>query len=298
MSFKDKFLATRPGPAREALIYNEVISMGPPKNLVPVTIDGPGGSKITYRVMPDYLMIEGIRVPMTGVTAQRIANHFGMTLPTTKMEKQIWDAADTKIPPKPMSAGGVIGGKYYTGQEVVNSKINTSDTSVAFNDKLNKELEGKNPTLVAGHMKSIVQPEDPNRLGITGWRFSNGEPIQKGNISMHDIDQHSEYASGTRLVSDEVEVKLPDGKVVKTTMDKLLSDPTLYKAVSQSKGLKKYVSKKDSSKEAIKEEKPQEQKAQEQPKESKPESKVVLEQPSVKLDFLKRIENFLNQFSL
>lgn len=242
MGFKEQFEKMPPGPAREEFIYKSIINQGPPKQLVPITVNGPNGTKITYKVMPDYLMIEGIRVPLTGATAQRVANHFGMSLPTTKMDKQIWQAADTKLKPTPMSGGAYIGGKYYSGQEVVNSKINTSDTSVAFNEKINKQLqESKNPSLVAGHMKSIVQPDDPNRLGLTGWYMPDGTPIQKGNISSHDTTQHSEYAGGTRLVSDNVIVTNPDGSTYTTTMDKLLADKTLGNAITLSPGgSKKY----------------------------------------------------------
>lgn len=102
MSFKDEFLKLPPGKEREDLVYKAVISQGPPK-MVPVTVPGPDGSKITYNVSSDYLNIDGIRVPMTGATAQRIANHFKMHLPTSKQERQIFDAADTKLPATPMS---------------------------------------------------------------------------------------------------------------------------------------------------------------------------------------------------
>jgi len=167
MSFKEKFLKLPPGKERDNLVYQAVIAQGPPKNLVPVTVPGPNGSKITYYVMPDYISVENVRVPVTGEIAQRIANSFNMVLPTTKIDKQVWDAAKIKLKPTPMSGGATIGGKYYSGQEVVNSKINTSDTSVAFNDKINDQLKGKEPGLIAGHMKSIVQPDDPTRLGLT-----------------------------------------------------------------------------------------------------------------------------------
>ena len=241
MSFKEQFATMPAGPARENFIYSAIIAQGPPKQLVPVTVDGPGGTKITYKVMPDYISIEGVRVPLTGSTAQRVANHFGMSLPTTKMDKQIWQAADTKLKPSPMSGGATIGGKHYTGEEVVRSKINTSDTSVAFNDKINDQLKGKDPTLVAGHMKSIVQPDDPNRLGLTGWYHADGTAIQKGNISSHDTQQHSEYAAGTRLVADQITVQRRDGSTYTTTMDKLLADKDLGKAVTLSAaGPKKY----------------------------------------------------------
>jgi len=315
MSFKDEFLKTPAGPKREQLIYNTLVSMGPPKNLVPVTVDGPKGVKITYKVMPDYVSIDGIRVPMTGTTAQRVADHFGMNLPTTKMSKQIWQAADTKLPPTPMSGGAKINGKYYTADEVVARKISDSDTSVAFNDKIQQELDKKKPgALVAGHMKDIIQPDQADRLGITGWYHADGTPIQKGNISSHDIASHSEYASGARLVSNEVEVTLPSGQVMKTTMDSLMTDPKfgkLYQTIGHTPGVKKYdISKGPQLAEAPtgaksdpKEkpaDKPLSSPAGDKPLATKPEeSKEVAtytpaKPQSGRIQFLQRIENFLN----
>lgn len=209
--FKEKFLSMKPGPDREKLIYEYAIKQGKPKDLVPIQVKVPGGT-IIYKVMKDYLMIDGIRVPMTPITAQKIMDHYGMTLPTTKMSKQIWQAADAKIPPRPMTSGNqMIGGKQYTAEQVAGTKIGDSDTSVAFNQKLEEEIN-KNPNakLYAGHMKDMVLPDDPNRFGMTGWYDpKTGEAIQKGNISKHDIKQHSEYATGIRLVDSNAQF-IPD----------------------------------------------------------------------------------------
>jgi hypothetical protein len=247
----------------------------------------PDGTKVIYKVMQDYINIDGIRVPMTGVTAQRIADHFGMNLPTTKMSKQIWQAADAKLPPAPMSAGGKIGDKYYSGQEVVSHKISDSDTAVAFNERINQQLQDKrNAKLYAGHMKDIIQPDDPNRLGITGWYHPDGTPIQKGNISSHDIHNHSEYASGARLVADEVTV-IKDGKTINTTLDKLLSDKSLSKAVTldPGKGVKKYnAGITSTTKPEVKSE----------PKIDPQSTFEPVKPQNGRLQFLQRIENFLN----
>lgn len=222
-SFKEKFLATPPGPAREELIYQAAIRQPLPK-LVPITVKAPNGATLTYKVLPDYLMVHGLRVPMSGQTAQRIANYFGMHLPTAKMSKQIWNAADAKIKPTPMSGGANIGGKWYSAEEVVNHKINSSDTSVAFNERINQEASKyRNPKLMAGHMKDIVAPEhDPDKLGLYGWYDEKGNPIQGGNgVTPHDTKQHAEYAAGTRLVSDKVIITTPDGKKIPISMSDL-----------------------------------------------------------------------------
>lgn len=251
MSFKEEFLRTPPGPKREQLIYDAAIKQGKPTNLVPVTVTLADGTKIVYRVMSDYLMIgdanDKIRVPISGNTAQRIADYFGMSLPTPKMVHQVYQAADTKLTAKPMSAGGNIGGKYYSGQEVVNHKISDSDTSVAFNERINQDLsKAKNPTLVAGHMKEITAPEAPGKLGLYGLYGADGKPIQNSAFTPHDTHLHTEYASGTRLVDDAVTViKKENGKDVVTqmTLDDLMKDSNLSKAVSTSGKLNRYLPK-------------------------------------------------------
>lgn len=241
-SFKEAFLNTPPGPAREALVYKEIITRKPPLNMVPITVDAPGGYKITYKVMPDFISIDGIRVPMSGVTAQKVADYYGMSLPTSKMSKQIWDAADTKIRPTPLSAGGVINGKYYTGKEVVDHKISDSDSSVAYSQMIEDELKKHPPgTLIAGHMKDLVQPEGgPNKLGLYGWYGTDGKPLQYSARTPHDTTIHTEYGAGVRLVDNPVTVTTPDGQKINTTLDKVLSDPTLAKAVTTMAGPTRY----------------------------------------------------------
>lgn len=229
--FKRKFLSLGPGKEREDLIYQAAISRPLPK-LVPIKVKDPSGIIVKYDVMPDYLTIDGIRVPLSPITAQRIANHFGMTLPTAKMSKQIWQAADGKVTPTPMSAGATIGGKFYTGQQVVDSKIGTSDTSEAFSqkvdDQIRKEYQDKSPTLIAGHMKDITLPDTGNkeRTHAVGWYSKDGKPIQGGNgITMHDL-HHAEYASGTRLIGNKFTFTLPNGKTVgPLTIEELQSNP-------------------------------------------------------------------------
>ncbi len=242
MSFKDQFLSLKPGPEREKLIFDAVMAKGKPTDaqLVPVTISLPDGSKLTYKVLPDFLQIDGIRVPVTGVTAQRIANAFGMSLPTAKMSKQIWDAADTKLAPQPMSAGGVIGGKHYSGQEVVDHKISDSDTSIAFNERIDNQLKGKKPALVAGSMKDIVSPDKEGHLGLYGLYHTNGKAIQDSSITPHSIHDHTEYASGVRLVSGDVTITKPDGTTEVKKMDQVFQDPNLGKALSNTGAMGKY----------------------------------------------------------
>jgi hypothetical protein len=249
MSFKDEFLKTPPGPAREALVYNAIIQQGPPKNLVPVTVPGPGGTKITYQTMADYITIDGIRVPMTPVTAQRVANHFGMMLPTSKMSQQIYEAAKTKVRANPLSGTGYVSpltGKRYSGKDVVKSRIGESDAAVAYSNLTNQELSKiKNPGLISGHGKEITEPTQSasiSDVSFGGWQGAGGKALQPyTNAHKGQAAFHTEYALNTRLIDDgNVIITTPDGKTISTTMQKLRANPNFSKAIADATGIKKY----------------------------------------------------------
>lgn len=248
-SFREKFLHLPPGPEREKFIYQEIIKRGPPKNLVPVSVPGPNGTKITYQVMPDYVQIEGVRVPMTPVTAQKVADYFHMILPSDKMSQQIYQASDTKIRATPLSNSGYVGkdGKYYSGTEVANRRINQSDAALEYNDLTEKELQkirqsGKNPTLVAGHGKDILSAtQDTKTPHMGGWAGSDGKPLQPyTNAHKNEGANHSEYGLYTRLVGGEVQVTDPNGQVRHLSWDEAFQNPELAKLLTTQPGLKKY----------------------------------------------------------
>jgi hypothetical protein len=246
-SFKKQFLSMPAGPEREKLVLEAAIQQGKPTNLVPVTVPGPDGSSITYRVMPDYIMIDGVRATMAPLTAQKLANHFGMLLPTGKMSKQIYQAADTKVRAVPLSSSGYTDkdGVHHSGADVVKSKIGDSEAAVRYSELTDAEIAKKNTGstgLISGHGKEILQPlGNPKDVSFGGWQGSDEKPLQpyttahKGGAS-----QHSEYALYTRLVGDTVTIKTKDGKSVTTTMDKLLSDPTLGASLTDAHQIQNY----------------------------------------------------------
>lgn len=241
--FKTKFVAMKPGPERERFVFQEIIKNNPIKQLVPVTVPGPNGTKITYKVMPDYITIDGLRVPMSGQTAQKVADHFGMTLPTKKQVDQILENAKVRVRPTPLSAGGKIDGKYYSGQEVVSGMIADSRSAAAYSDMIEKELRNKRYTggLVAGHMKDIIQPTNsPDKLGLYGWHGEDDKPLEPSVTTSHDTAVHTEYGAGARLISEDVVVTAPDGAKFKTKMSELQQHPVFHKAISDRQGSIKY----------------------------------------------------------
>lgn len=242
MSFKDDFARTAAGPKREALVYRTVLEQGKPTNLAPVTVDGPNGTKITYYVTTDFLNTDGVWLPMTGVTAQMVADYFGMYLPTPKMSKQIYAQAATKIMPAPLSGTGY---GQYSAQQVVQSRISASDAALAYSQRISDAQSGKPSNgIKAGHMKDITQPPPSGNLGLFGWYGADGKPVQNSYYTPHDTYQHTEYGSGVRLVDKRVTISYSDGRREETTMDKLLNGP-LHSAVSDTSGVAKYDVSKD-----------------------------------------------------
>lgn len=245
--FKEKFLALAAGPEREKLVYDEVTKRKP-INMVPITVSGPGGTKITYKVMPDYITIDGLRVPMSARTAQKIADYFKMKLPTAKMSKQIWDAADVKIRPTPLSSSGFTSkttNKRYSAEDVVKHKINDSDAAVHYSELIQAEIDkyknkGK-PNLIAGHMKDLIAPVgDPNKTGYIGWYDpKTGKPIEQTGRTGHGIDHWGEYGAGTRLISSDVVVTMPNGNKVPKKIDDILNSE-MFGLLSDTRGVTKY----------------------------------------------------------
>lgn len=221
MSFRDEYAKfDKPSPAREAFVLKSILDL--PKEQIlnsmkSITVNGPNGTKISYKVMPDYIKIDGDRVPMTGVTAQKVADHFGLNLPTPKQVLEIHQNADVKVSAKPLSGSGVnVNGKQYSGNDVVNTGVGYSPFALAYNDKINNQLKEKGYTgegIVSGFAKDIVPPVN-GKLGLYGLFDGKDKPIQGGNgETPHDISHHTEYGTYVRLVSPKVTITYPDGTI-------------------------------------------------------------------------------------
>lgn len=220
MGFKEDFARFgQPSPQREEFILRTLTSLPREqvvKTLKPVTVSKPDGTKVTYNVMPDYITVDGMRVPMSGSTAQKVADHFGMNLPTPKMVDEIYQNADVKVSAQPLSGSGTnVNGKQYSGSQVVDQGVGYAPFAINYNDKINKQLADKGYDgngIVAGFAKDIVPPIK-GTLGLYGLYDAKGKPIQGGNgQTPHDTKTHSEYGTFVRLVSPTVNVTYPDGK--------------------------------------------------------------------------------------
>jgi hypothetical protein len=141
------------------------------------------------------------------------------------MAKEIYQNADVKVPAKPLSGTGTnVGGKSYSGKDVVNTGVGYAPFALNYNENINKQLSeqgAKDGQIVSGFAKDIVAPPVPGALGLYGLFDAKGNPIQGGNgQTPHDTTVHSEYGSFVRLVSPDVEITYPDGrKEKKSTKD-------------------------------------------------------------------------------
>jgi hypothetical protein len=211
---------------REEIILSAAIAGNVPnflRNLRPVNVNGKRRDgravQATIWVMPDYFAIgsdtDFLRVPMTPMTAQRIADEFGFVLPTRKLVNSIYRDAGVKLSPSPMKPGNSMTSIRYYSQH---------------NATIEQQLRGRGRNqLVAGHKKDIVNTPmllaRPMQVAIYGWHRSIGNPIQP--LSLVHINSYADYSHGLRLVREWMMV---DGK--KMSIRDVMRDPQLHPLVS------------------------------------------------------------------
>ena len=116
---------------------------------------------ICFYVMPDYLCVgsdkDFVRVPLTPMTAQAVADAFNCVLPTKKMVDDIYKQAEVKLEPKPLTQA----------RESV-------ETFIQHSSIIEKQRsEKRSGALVAGTKKDVVVT---NRLQVKPdmWRSTVG----------------------------------------------------------------------------------------------------------------------------
>jgi hypothetical protein len=150
--------------------------------------------------------------PITPGTAQRIADATGASLSATRMVDEIYAAADSQLPPRPLPPGDEMTTNAYYGRH---------QAAVAQQRARAGLPEG---ALLAGHKKDVVLSERlarrPDRVAIYGWHRPSGEPIQPLS-TVHGAD-YADYSHGVRLVADQVRI---DGQW--RALDDVLRDPSV-----------------------------------------------------------------------
>ena len=175
--------------------------------------------RVRMEVLPDYLAIgsdeDFVRVPLTPMSAQRVADRYGYILPTTKLVDAIHAAAKVQLTPRPLTK----------------SRDSTA-TFVQHDDLIAAQLAKRRRSkgcLVSGIKKDIVitprLKKHPHRVAIYGWHRATDDPIQP--LYVGHTDTYVDYSHGVRLVRRTVKI---DGK--DAGLGDVLSDPTLHTLVS------------------------------------------------------------------
>ena len=188
---------------REEVIATEVLRGNIPDFLrtfqkVTVTAKDMSGKEhsAVYEVMPDYLAVgsdtDFVRVPMTPLTAARVADGFGCALPTRKVVDEVYRAATVKLEPRPMTANR-----------------ESPATFLRHNAIIEEQRAGKKlGELVAGIKKDVVVSnrlaEKSGRVAIYGWHKTDGKPIQP--LTTVHGEKYVDYSHGVRLIRRTVVV--------------------------------------------------------------------------------------------
>lgn len=172
------------------------------------------GQKIEayYFALPDYLSIghsdDFARVPLTPMTAQRIADSLHYFLPTRKIVNDIYQQSKVKLEPQPMFAFRDSSVTFYQHHLIIEGQR-----------KLRKGLISgiKKDVVISG---KLLNATTPNRVAIYGWHKLDGGPIQQ--VYVGHVDWYVDYSHGIRLVHQEIYV---NGKAM--NYKDVLKDPLL-----------------------------------------------------------------------
>ncbi len=185
----------------------------------------------SYEVLPDYLSIGGdsdwVRVPMNPLTAQAIADKFHCILPTARMADDIYQQAEIKLAPRPLTHDREKVQTFVEHHQI----IELQKTELAAQRQITLPVGA----MVAGNKKDIILTnrllEKPNRVAIYGWHLLTGIPIQP--VTIVHRDTYVDYSHGVRLVKDQMIV---DGKTM--AIKDVLVDPILSVLISDEGPLK------------------------------------------------------------
>jgi hypothetical protein len=212
---------------REDLIVKEITSGNIPeflKKFIPVKTvqrDSTGRKhRVTFFVTADYLAVgnnmDYFTIPMSPISAQKIADSMDASLPTPKVVDIIYEKSKLKVEP----FNYIPRGNRNETPDILNDHSRVIQAQI--------KASGNMPGIfVAGNKKDIVissklsDPKRTHHVTIYGWHRLNGVAIQPPT-NVH-IDIYVDYSHGVRLISNRVIV---DGKEYEYR--KLLSDPLLH----------------------------------------------------------------------
>lgn len=205
------------GDAREALILEFVRQGAIPPSLLalrPVTVRERGHAATVW-VMPDVFTVgtdaDRFRPALMAATAQRAADLLGMMLPTEKIVRATYDAAEAKIPMRAFGAPRDTFARHVESNAAIAARVARAGVpETAF---------------VAGHSKDYVvggpRRRNPDHIAIYGAWDAQGARIQPSSGRAHALG-YRDYSQRARLVAHEAIV---DG--VRRPLAEALGDPAV-----------------------------------------------------------------------
>lgn len=171
----------------------------------------PIGSGATIKVASDYFAVgtpdDYFYLPLSPITAQKIADLLNLSLPTTKIVRDTWKAA-FQVQPQPMR-------NIWIAQKVdPDKRMVTIQGFADHNAQVAAALGTRNPAqLLSGTKKDVVLSNkiQPKTVAIYGWFDKNGQfvkagnPIQGLNPSDHN-NQYVDYSHGIRFIEPFVTI--------------------------------------------------------------------------------------------
>ncbi|HTY39168.1 MAG TPA: T9SS type A sorting domain-containing protein [Bacteroidota bacterium] len=220
---------------RETAIYNEISKGNIPdflryqKKLQSTFYDANGAPhRVIYQVMPDYLCIgsndDFCRIPMGPITAQKLANLFGATMPTPKLVDDIYMQSDVKLAPVTYAP---VGNQNELISKFVEHNAAIEAQRLATGKPLGSIVGGIKKDVVISN--KITDPASANHVVIYGWHQLNGVPIQP--IYSGHVNTYVDYSHGIRFINNQL---LLDSAV--TTAGQILTDATMYRVLSNESG--------------------------------------------------------------
>lgn len=171
-----------------------------------------GEPKVWIWVLPDYLAIgtdeDFLRIPLALEPAQTVARAWDMFLPTRKIVDAVYDQAEVRLRPRPMTPGPAMrSSEYYLRHQRL----------------IEAERQGRRlGALTAGDKKDVVLTRQllrhADRVAIYGWHRSEFDPIQP--LSTVHGKNYADYSHGVRLVDSLARVGGRERR-----LDSLLTDP-------------------------------------------------------------------------
>ncbi|MCF8266633.1 MAG: T9SS type A sorting domain-containing protein [Ignavibacteriales bacterium] len=183
---------------------------------------------VVYNVLPDYLAIgsddDFCRIPMGPITAQKLADLFGATMPTRKLVDNIYAKSSVKLQPvtyTPVGNQNELVPKFILHNRAIDS------LRILTGGELGELTGGTKKDVVISNL--ILDPTRPDHVVIYGWHQLNGSPIQP--LTNIHINTYVDYSHGIRFLGDEF---LLDGELANIT--NILQHDILYKVLSDETG--------------------------------------------------------------